>query len=144
MLLENTSCWYVFVYFSSLCSLYMLNLKFYNFSFYFPLNRAVHMIKVMLNITCEYKKLNRKLEMRQHKSHWKQGLNSGRVSSSCSTSGTYCVTLVTNPVISHKWTVCHRKKSLEFWKMWTWNRWDISMFLNTVFVTRLTRRVSLV
>jgi hypothetical protein len=100
--------------------------------------------KVMLNITCEYKKLNRKLEMRQHKSHWKQGLNSGRVSSSCSTSGTYCVTLVTNPVISHKWTVCHRKKSLEFWKMWTWNRWDISMFLNTVFVTRLTRRVSLV
>ena len=28
---------------------------------------------------------------------------SGRVSSSCSTSGTRCVNLVTNPVISHEW-----------------------------------------
>ena len=27
----------------------------------------------------------------------------GRVNSSCSTSGTQCVTLATNPVISHKW-----------------------------------------
>ena len=28
---------------------------------------------------------------------------SGRVSSSCSTSGTHCVNLVTNPVISYEW-----------------------------------------
>jgi hypothetical protein len=28
---------------------------------------------------------------------------SGRVISSCSTSGTRCVNLVTNPVISHQW-----------------------------------------
>jgi hypothetical protein len=28
---------------------------------------------------------------------------SRRIGSSCSTSGTYCVTLVTNPVISYEW-----------------------------------------
>jgi hypothetical protein len=30
-------------------------------------------------------------------------VNTGRVSSSCFTSGTCCCTLVTNPVISHEW-----------------------------------------
>ena len=46
-----------------------------------------------------------KLKIEKHESHYKPGelRHSGRVSSSCSTSDTCCVNLVTNPVISHEW-----------------------------------------
>ena len=54
-----------------------------------------------------YKTLHRKLQIEQHKHHLKPRMNScyvsGRVSRSCSTSGTHRVTLVTNSVISHEW-----------------------------------------
>jgi hypothetical protein len=45
-----------------------------------------------------YKTLHRKLKIKQHEPEYKQGMNYVRVSSSCSTSGTHRVTLVTNLV----------------------------------------------
>ena len=50
-----------------------------------------------------YETLHIKLKIKKYKRHLKTGGEircSGRVSSSCSTSGTHHVTLVTNPVIS--------------------------------------------
>jgi len=51
------------------------------------------------------KTLHRKLKIKQHETHQKPGGElgySGRVNSSCSTSGTCRVTFVTNPVIGHE------------------------------------------
>jgi hypothetical protein len=45
---------------------------------------------------------------------------SGRVSSSCSTSGTHRVTLVTNPVISHEWGKDREVFSTSLWSYDTW------------------------
>ena len=45
-----------------------------------------------------YKTLHRKLKIKQHEPEYKQGMNYVRISSSCSTSGTHRVTLVTNLV----------------------------------------------
>ena len=54
-----------------------------------------------------YKTLHRKIKIEQHEHEpdWNRGelRCSGRVSSSCSTSSTLCVTVVTNPVINHEW-----------------------------------------
>ena len=52
------------------------------------------------------KTIHRKLKIKQHETHQKPGGElgySGRVNSSCSTSGTCHVTFVTNPVIGHEW-----------------------------------------
>ena len=52
--------------------------------------------------TTIYKTLHNKLKIDIQEPNKKPGVNTGRVSSSCFTSGT-CCTLVTNPVISHEW-----------------------------------------
>ena len=67
-------------------------------------------INIMNNIkstreqTMIYKTLHGKLKIEQHEHHIKLEVNSGcsgKVTSSCSTSDTHCVTLGTNPVLSH-------------------------------------------
>jgi hypothetical protein len=52
---------------------------------------------------------------------------SGRVSSSCSTSGTHGVNLVTNTVISHEWGKDQEVLQVEYIRGYLWHRYSITI-----------------